>query len=93
MWARVGVRTVLFLPRVTPRLLSSLVWCSDPLGAKVGQEADRASHQPDPQVSPRPPCDLVCRTQPRAPSGPSGGPGESLGGKKQTHAMGLGSGP
>lgn len=29
-----------------------LVWCSDPLGAEVGQEADRASHQPDPQVSP-----------------------------------------
>lgn len=31
--------------------LSSLVWRSDPLGAKVGQEADRASHQPDSQVS------------------------------------------
>lgn len=30
--------------------LRPLVWCSDPLGAKVGQEADRASHQPDPQV-------------------------------------------
>lgn len=29
----------------------SLVWCSDPLGAKVGEEADRASHQPDSQVS------------------------------------------
>lgn len=31
--------------------LSFLVWRSDPLGAKVGQEADRASHQPDSQVS------------------------------------------
>ena len=39
------------IPAVSDRQpLHPLVWCSDPLGAKVGQEADRASHQPDPQV-------------------------------------------
>lgn len=80
-----------------------LVWCSDPLGAEVGQEADRASHQPDPQVSPGG-LSPVPHTHTHTPVlGPPavgkpvlpgrllacgrGEPKESLGMEKQTHTL------